>query len=268
MKKVSLFLSTLLVTSIFVVVNASQAEDSFAEETFTHADEAVAAQSSGDVGAQGSEEVTAASGSNRFVVWYDSTPGNDDILFKRSTDAGATWKATVNLSTNPGSSKDPQIAVSGSNVYVVWEQHNSVANVDDTFFRRSTDNGATWGSKVKISANSIDTDNVNLIQVAASGSSVYIVWVDAPAPFEILIRRSTDGGATWKPVVNLSSNAGSSSSPRIAVSASNVYVVWSDATPGNYDIFLKRSTDNGATWKPTVNLSNNAGNSFSTQIGV
>ena len=43
--------------------------------------------------------------------------------------------------------------------------------------------------------------------------------------------------------------------PSIAVSG-NVYVVWKDNTPGNDEVFYRRSTDGGATFGSTVNLSN------------
>ena len=63
----------------------------------------------------------AVSDSNVYVVWEDESSGNGDILYKRSTDGGATFSEVINLSDNEGESTAPAIAVSGSNVYVVWE---------------------------------------------------------------------------------------------------------------------------------------------------
>jgi hypothetical protein len=217
-------------------------------------------------GSAGSDQVAAASGSNRFVVWYDGTPGNFEIFFRRSTDNGATWQPAINLSTNPGHSYNPQIAVSGSNVYIIWTQYSSDGSLADVFFRGSTNNGGVWGPKVKISSSGTNFSFFTP-RIAASGSNVYITWQDDGA-VDVFSRRSTDGGASWKSIQNLSNNADDSFDPQVATSGSNVYVVWYDKTAGNYEILLKRSTDSGATWKAVKNLSNNAGSSFSPQVAV
>jgi hypothetical protein len=379
-------LVTILVMSIPVlIISVSAAADD------APSDVAISAiEESGD------GEVSAASGANRFTVWADQS-SNSEIFFKRSTDNGATWLATINLSANPGFSDKPAIAVSGSKVYVVWRQQNLDFDVplSDIFFRRSLDNGATWGPKVKISSegmtwfsaptvaatgdnvyilwsDSIDhpdfcdsrsctsdgpvylrrsansgqtwaaikelgTSDRSLYQLAVVGANVYVIWGraadngetfysdshlrfvrstdngatwkapiilqsrvnpnDCEAPgvecfgneiagvelaasganvhaiwtrvtcglgdceSEVLLRRSTDGGATWKSVRNLSNNAGNSLVQDLAVSGSNVYALWTDDTPGNEDVFFRRSIDNGATWQTVKNLSNNAGQS-------
>lgn len=70
------------------------------------------------------------------------------------------------------------------------------------------------------------------------------------------------------PTINLSNNDGGSESPDIAAIKNMVYVVWRDTSPGNSDIFYRRSTDGGATFGPTINLSNNQGSSGSPALAV
>jgi hypothetical protein len=48
-----------------------------------------------------------------------------DIFFKKSTDGGATFGDTINISNNAGLSENPQIASSGNNVYVVWKDNTT-----------------------------------------------------------------------------------------------------------------------------------------------
>jgi len=81
--------------------------------------------------------------------------------------------------------------------------------------------------------------------------------------------RSTDNGATFGNVVNLSNYSGSSVNPQIAVSQNNVYAVWTNNFQEKYgQVFLTRSTDNGATFGDIVNLSNYSGSSVNPQIAV
>jgi hypothetical protein len=109
-------------------------------------------------------------------------------------------------------------------------------------------------------------------QIAASGNNVYVVWREPPTPQsmanegDIFFRRSTDGGKNFDSPENLSNNPGHSEMPQIAASGNNVYVVWQDSTPGNAEIFFRRSTDKGNNFDSTKNLSNNPEDSFDPQL--
>ncbi|MGH9878061.1 MAG: hypothetical protein ACRD5H_10520, partial [Nitrososphaerales archaeon] len=148
----------------------------------------------------------------------------------------------------------PQVAASGSNVYVVWQDD------DEILLASSSDNGATFSpTPINIS----NSSGVSFSpQVAASGSNVYVVWQDDD---EILLASSSDNGATFSTTDNLSANDGLPSSPQVAASGSNVYVVWQD----DDEILLASSSDNGATFSTTpINISNSSGVSFSQTIQV
>ena len=210
----------------------------------------------------------AVSGNNIHVVWGDSTPGNDDILYRISLDNGGTFPNVIkNLSGNAGLSDAPRIAVSGNNVHVVW-QDDTPGNTE-ILYRRSLDGGATFPNIIKnLSGNIGSSFNP---AIAASGNNVHVVWNDdTPGNFDILYRRSLDNGGTFPNVIkNLSSNAASSEVPDIAVSGNNVYVVWAGITAGSFDILYRTSADNGATFPNVItNLSGNAGLSLNPVIAV
>jgi len=114
------------------------------------------------------------SGDNVYVVWQDVSLGNDEVFFASSSDNGATFGEPVNISSNDGSSASPQIAVSGDNVYVVW-QDDSSGNLD-IFLAASSDNGATFGEPVNISSNDGESSNPQII--TSSSGNVYTIWVD------------------------------------------------------------------------------------------
>ena len=77
-------------------------------------------------------------------------------------------------------------------------------------------------------------------------------------------------------VTNLTNNPNDSVYGQVAASANNVFVVWEESAPyansydGNYDIFMKRSTDNGNTFQNNtkINISNNSGFSEHPQISA
>jgi hypothetical protein len=217
----------------------------------------------------------AVSGSNVYVVWHDATHG---IFFARSTDNGATFSSNKNLGDNTGSNGFPQIAVSGDNVYVVWRDPTY-----GIFFARSTDNGATFGSPVILYG--VKNEGIGSkvfsprITADPTGDNVYVTWYSGDivqhARVKALISdiqyiRSTDNGATFGDIVNLSNYSGWSINPQIAVSQNNnVYVVWTNNFQEKYgQVFLTRSTDNGATFGDIVNLSNYSGWSINPQIAV
>ena len=114
----------------------------------------------------------------------------------------------------------------------------------------------------------ISFDIISYVMLNKITGKEMTVLEDFPGGDEILYRRSTDGGATFGPTENLSNNAGSSETPAIAAADNSVYVVWRDSTPGNFEILYRRSTDGGATFGPTENLSNNAGSSTRPSIAA
>jgi len=215
----------------------------------------------------------AASGNNVYVVWRDSSGGANDILFVESTDSGTTFGTEINVSNNVGESTNQQIAVSGSNVYLAWQDLTPGNN--EIFFAQSADSGATFGAPTNLSNNS---GSSILPQIAVSGSNVYVTWEDLTSGSgDTFFVRSTDNGATFGSIVNLSNNAGSSITPQIAVQSNNVYVTWDDFTTGNDEIFYSKSTDGGATFNGAtlgnppgspINLSNSSVESKLPQIAV
>jgi len=91
------------------------------------------------------------SGNDVYVVWDDDTSGNAEILYRKSTDGGASFGSTVNLSNDAGSSESPSIAISGNNVYVIWLD-NTPGNFE-ILLRKSINAGATFGSTINVSQN-------------------------------------------------------------------------------------------------------------------
>jgi hypothetical protein len=207
----------------------------------------------------------AASGTTVIAAWEDFIAGNSkpNIFVARSTDSGATFGSPLTFSNGTSTPRNPKIAISGTTVLVVWEDNRGAGY--DISMVRSTDGGATFSTTTVFSTfgNSFDP------QVAIQGTTVLVSWEDiSTLNYEVLIARSTDGGVTFASPLNLSNNSGGSVNPQIMTSGTTVIVAWEDSTPGNTEIFVSRSTNNGATFGPPLNISNTAVKSIDPKIAI
>ena len=208
----------------------------------------------------------AANGNVVHIVWMDDRDGypNSEIYYKRSTDGGVTWGADTRLTNNGFASMYPSIAISGSNVHVVWQDYRAIN--EEIYYKHSTDGGITWGADTRLTSN---TDWSQYPSIAVSGTLINVVWEDnRDGNDEIYYKRSTDGGIIWGADTRLTNATSYSWSPSIAVFGSFIHVVWSDNRDGDYEIYYKLSTDGGLIWGTDTRLTNNSFGSFYPSIAV
>lgn len=97
----------------------------------------------------------ATSGDNIYIAWWTNKTGNDEVMFRASTDGGKTFGDKINLSNSPKSdSQDVQIDTFGDNdnkIIATWWERNQTSN--EPVFRISTDNGKTFEPVLKLSTN-------------------------------------------------------------------------------------------------------------------
>jgi hypothetical protein len=190
--------------------------------------------------------IATDSSNNVHVVWHDDTPGNKEIFYKKSTDGGATWTSAKRLTWNSGYSREPAIEVDAQNtIHVIW--HDSSTGTADIYYTRSTNGGTTWSTK-RLTWNFGFSANPDIM--AVSNNNIYVVWEDrSSGNYEIYFKKSTDSGVTWEIHKRLTWTSDSSSSPKVTTdSNNNIFLVYNDITPGNYEIYYKKSTNGGTTW--------------------
>src|SRR5678809_1558689 len=91
-----------------------------------------------------------ASGNNVYTVWSDSSGADADTFFKRSATSGDSFQSTKDLSNGKdGDAQDQRIAKEGNSVYVVWSE--GVGAERDVYFKKSTNNGESFGSTINLS---------------------------------------------------------------------------------------------------------------------
>ncbi|MCK9400047.1 MAG: exo-alpha-sialidase [Bacteroidales bacterium] len=177
------------------------------------------------------------------VAWRDERDNDKlEIYYKRSTDWGITWGEDTRLSFDSLVSTRPSIAASGSNVYLVWQDHRD--QNAEIYFMKSTDNGLTWGENIRLTN---DPNQSWFPNLAVSEDHLFVFWEETrDGNREIYYKCSYDSGDTWGPDTRLTEDAAGSYRPFIAVSGSQLNVMWYDSRDGNYEIYYKRD--------PTGNL--------------
>jgi hypothetical protein len=97
---------------------------------------------------------TAVSGENVYVAWWTNNTANnkDEVMFRASTDGGATFGDKINLSnTTDSESTRVEIDSDADSVIVTWWETNPTS--DTPVMRVSNDNGQTFGPVLMLAAN-------------------------------------------------------------------------------------------------------------------
>jgi hypothetical protein len=94
------------------------------------------------------------SGDNIYIAWWTNNTenGNEEVMFRASTDSGATFSDRINLSnTTDADSWRAEIAGEGDTVVVSWWETNQTSDIPVA--RISTDAGETFGPMLMLGAN-------------------------------------------------------------------------------------------------------------------
>jgi hypothetical protein len=201
----------------------------------------------------------AVSGLNVHVIWFDFRDENNEIYYKRSTDGGSNWETDTRLTYDIAVSYTGSIAVSDSDIHVVWYDDRDVNR--EIYYKRSTDSGSTWEWDERLTNNSAASC---FPTVAACDSIVHIVWWDyRDGNAEIYYKCSTDAGSKWGTDTRLTDNYADSYRASLAVSDSIVHVVWQDSRDGNDEIYYKRNPTGGVFVGLENELLSNSGEQIS-----
>jgi hypothetical protein len=200
----------------------------------------------------------AVNGNSVHLFWRDTRDGNYELYYRRSTDGGNTWTPESRTTQDPGYSGCPFPVIHGSTVYLFWRDDR--LGTFKIFFKRSDDHGVTWGPDTLLTPDGIKAEFPYPI---VQGNSIHLVWRDTrDGNAEIYYKRSINGGINWTKDERLTYNSGESEHPKLAVLNDSLFLVWRDDRDGNYEIYLKKSVDDGKTWSADQRLTNTRGPSL------
>jgi len=227
---------------------------------------------------------SSSSFANRIYVSWDRNSGNNQILYiSYSADGGATWSSPIKV--NDGTSKFERVIGAypavNQNTGVVYDSwHDYARNI--IYVDKSTNGGASWGTDVAAATTHAgfgadigcvggrSQGPAHALKVGPSGT-LYLVYADPVTNgpnnrgFDILLTKSTNGGATWSTPVVLNDDNTSSDQfhPTLSVEANGtggdkITVTFYDRRDDPSDclayVYATQSTDSGATWSANIRI--------------
>jgi hypothetical protein len=218
-----------------------------------------------------------------YVARYDDHGADYDrtVLVKKGSPSGlfltGLFQDKINLTADQSVGKP-----TSGNVYVAWSQYNSFAPTNAVLFSRSIDHGLSWSDPVKVTPAEHGTASFADLAVGPDGT-VYLTYLTYPSSSrpsaDVWLLSSTNGGASFGPASHVASIelfdsnqfAGATntvdcgdgpfacesgftfsrffSNSAVAADEDGVHVVWaSELSSGQNKVFVRNSTDAGATW--------------------
>lgn len=195
---------------------------------------------------------------NQRVYFSYNEYDHDSIYVVRSTNYGTSWNDRgIPVAYLSGTPQPMTIRASDSTIHLVWVNEILPVSVR---YSRSTDTGQTWSPEIDIAQ---DPYGSQRCYFSVEGQHVVVSWMGykySPYTFtgDMFIRQSYDGGAIWDSAQVITDShyvwMGSN-----YIKDSLIVITWQDdryrSQNYNSEIYVKYSTDYGATWSQETRLS-------------
>jgi hypothetical protein len=223
-------------------------------------------------------DFTAVSGTqNQIYVFWSSgctimdSVSLDGVSFSPPSVTGG-FQSTDCSASRPAAEVDL-----AGNVNVAWVNFNPSANGPELLFTRSADQGSTFSAGLVVVSGDVQAAAIPEIKIAADANGINVVWTSditlstssaTSTTSKVLFSHSSDQGNTFSvPIalsLPLSPGMDGADNPSITIdSTGGIDVSWSDdghgSSPGDFDIYVSRSTDHGATFSTAADLSQATG---------
>jgi len=204
----------------------------------------------------------AVRGSNVVIGFIDDGGWDDDVYALGSTDFGTTFTKVLVESATTGDVDDPQLAMDGDLVALVWQDADAGGASDGLHGVVSQDGGRTWRAETVLAPRVQATPGarVSWAVVAVRDPDVYVVYTEdsesvaggGPGGLTKLYASvSNSRGGSWTFDVPLDAADGRRDNrPAVAVGDAYVVVCSETGAAGANGLGFTYSGDHGATWSP------------------
>jgi len=201
-----------------------------------------------------------------WVVWAsDRTDFQNDIYYKTSADNGVSWAGDTRLTFDSGEDIMPSIMqTADGTIWVVWA--SSQTENFELFFKTSVNNGVSWSTDTQLTINPNADVGPSIMQ--HQNGTIWVAWAsNRGGAHDIYYKTSHDNGLTWSPDTQLTTDLSWDLHPSIIEAIDGtIWVAWASYRTGDFEIFYKKSTDNGASWSSDTQLTTNNGDDEAPSI--
>lgn len=220
------------------------------------------------------------------IAWTDDRDGIAHVYYTVSNDGGKTFAPEIRADDTADqnfSQSNPALAVDAAgNVYTVWEDSRfgqtaifsskkaSQSQVFDANVAIAIPGGNSWMSSPSIALTSTGTIHVVWQQTTYSKKSYNFVPKPPKITHRIYYSKSTDGGTSFTGGILVDGLAYTNQfQPDIAAAADNsIHIAWSATTKDGNRITYCSSTDDGASFTPSLAVDPQSTSSSQNSVSI
>ena len=145
--------------------------------------------------------------------------------------------------------------IPGKVVHLAWQDDRD--GTVEVYYKRSLDDGVTWGQDVRLSNLTPQTFDPEP-RLGTDGHTVLVVYSNrTPTGEHLFYVVSNDGGDDFSTPIQLTHDLGDQSNTALAFVGSTVHVVWQELlNDGEEHILYANSANAGVTWQQEMDLTN------------
>jgi hypothetical protein len=207
--------------------------------------------------------VSQARNGTIYLSFASNRTGNFDIFLKRYSPSTG-WYAEQQQTLNPADEViSSPLAASDGSLWLFWDRTLSATSAN--IFYKVWRSGS-WGPETPFTSEGSTIENVQPSAFQMNDGSIWVVWsrMDTVSNLTHVYYEVYRNGS-WSSALPLTSNANPDQHPHIVQDQnSTIWVAWNRELPVSLnvfqnDIFYTYSVNNGASFIPEVNLTNDTG---------
>jgi hypothetical protein len=172
-----------------------------------------------------------------------------EIYYKTSNDYGTTWSKDIQLTDNSIDDLRPSILqLTNGTIMIFWQTY--ISGNHNIVYTTTTD-GTSWSTITQLTTDPYHDKGPAATQT--KDGKIWTVWASTrTGNYDIYYKNYN--GTTWTDDTQLTTSPGSDVAPVILQSLrQEIFIFWAagNAT-GSYDIYYKRSLDNGLSWSSGI----------------